>query len=156
MIKNLVLLSILFSSCVFGEVRRGDWIGAGGLGLTADPSTFLIVAQAEYVYRPNLFFGPLVQMGFGNGGALFTGSAAGRLVLGRHPLVKPSIEGGVGLTAASGAYSSTIGLHAHFGIGFDYMINRTMSLGTVFRANFAPPVKTFFLSWPLLLLRVNL
>ena len=132
---------------------HGDWIASGGMGLTISPTTFLLSPQLEYVYRPNLLVGPLVQMGLGNGGVLFTGEVTGRYILGHHPRIKPSLEAGLGLAAASGGYASAVGVNIHVGMGCDYIIDRGIAVGTMIRANFAPPLKTFYLSWPILVAR---
>jgi hypothetical protein len=34
-------------------------------------------------------------------------------------------------------------------MGVDYQIEHGIAIGTMIRANFAPPLQTFFLSWPI-------
>ena len=64
---------------------HGDWIASGGMGLTVSPTLFLISPQMEYVARPNLLVGPLIQMGLGDAGVLFSAEVTGRYILGHHP-----------------------------------------------------------------------
>lgn len=136
--------------------NRGNWIASGGLGLTVSPTLFLLSPQLEYVQRPNLFIGPLIQLGMGDGGVLFTASGTARILLGQHPKVKPSLEGGLGLAMASSLFGSSLGIHVLMGIGVDYIIDRNFTVGTMIRGNFAPPLKTFFLSWPMIVGRFAL
>ena len=135
----------------YGKV--GDWIGAGGLGLTISPTLFLINPQLEYVWKPNVYVGPMIQLAPGDVGVLVSVSGTIRTLLGHHPRVKPSVEGGLGFAIASAGYASSVGVNIHFGMGFDYMVQPNFTLGTMIRANFAPPMKTFYLSWPLLMAR---
>jgi hypothetical protein len=128
----------------------GEWIVGGGIGLTIDPTLFLISPQLEYVVKPNILVGPLIQLGLGNI-VLFVPSVAGRIIIGHHPHAKPSVEGGLGMAIASAGYNSSVGVNIHFGIGFDYQIDPDIAVGTMIRANFAPPLKTFYLSWPIFL-----
>jgi len=159
--KNRILIALVLGLAVvttkaeaFGS--RGNWIASGGLGLTISPTLFLLSPQLEYVQRPNLYIGPLIQMGLGEGGVLFTATATGRFLIGRHPLVKPTVEGGLGLAMASSLFGSSLGIHVLMGIGVDYLIDRDISIGTMIRMNFAPPLKTFFLSWPMIVARFAL
>lgn len=152
----LVGMGLFFSSInahAFGT--RGNWIASGGFGLTISPTLLLLSPQLEYVQRGNLFFGPMVQMGLGSG-VLFTGTATGRFLIGKHPRVKPSVEGGLGIALASASVGSAVGIHILLGMGLDYIIDRDISIGTMIRANFAPPLTTFFASWPLIVARFAL
>jgi hypothetical protein len=133
----------------FGKV--GDWIGSGGLGLTISPNLFLMSPQLEYVYMPNVYIGPLIQLAPGEGGVLISTSATIRTLLGKHPRVKPTVEAGLGFAVASSDFSSSAGVNIHFGMGVDYLLTSKISLGTMIRANFAPPMKTFYVSWPIFL-----
>ena len=150
----ILVLPLVLSS--FTEIRafgnRGSWIASGGFGLTVSPTKLLLSPQLEYVSKSNFFFGPLVQAGVGDPGVLFTGSFTGRYLIGHHPKVKPAVEGGLGIAAGSG-FSDSVGVHIMFGMGMDYIIDNTIAFGTMIRANFAPPMKTFFLSWPIGVIR---
>ena len=150
--RNLLVIALLLT--VAGRAQgfgsKGNWIASGGIGLTVSPTLFLISPQLEYVQRPNLFVGHLIQAGLGEGGVLFTATATGRLLIGKHPQVKPSVEGGLGLAMASSLFGSSVGIHVLMGLGMDYLVDKDISVGTMIRANFAPPLKTFFLSWPLI------
>lgn len=131
-----------------------EWIMGGGLGLTISPSTFLLSPQLEYIHSDRLTYGPLIQMGI-ESYVLFTVSGTARYAFGHHPKVKPSVEGGLGLAIASSSFASSVGVHIMMGMGLDYQIDHEFTLGTMIRANFAPPLKTFFLSWPLFLARME-
>lgn len=146
----LLILSSFTRAQAFGN--QAGWIASGGFGLTVSPTKLLLSPQLEYVSKSNFFFGPLVQAGVGDPGVLFTGSVTGRFLIGHHPNVKPSVEGGLGLAAGSG-FSDSVGVHIMFGMGMDYIIDNTIAVGTMIRANFAPPLKTFFLSWPIAIVR---
>jgi hypothetical protein len=132
---------------------RGGWIFSGGLGLTISPDLFMITPQLEYVHDARLTYGPLVQVGVGNNVSLITTSMSLRYTLGNHPRFKPNLEGGLGVAFFSGLGTS-VGVHILAGMGFDYKLDNQMSLGTMIRLNLAPPVKTVFLSWPLILFRM--
>ncbi|MBI4403389.1 MAG: hypothetical protein HY537_04470 [Deltaproteobacteria bacterium] len=160
-----ILIVLLFSSAVFAapaqkkSEHHGHWMGAGGLGFSVGPGTFLLAPQLEYAFRHNLLWGVAGQVGFGEQ-TLFTLSATGRyLVQGIEvPHLKPFVEGGLGLAGFTGqlATQSSIGFHILLGLGADYQITPDISLGSVFRANFAPPAKTFFFSWPVIVGRMRL
>jgi hypothetical protein len=57
------------------------------------------------------------------------------------------------MTSATGAFSSAFGINLHMGMGLDYLLEQDIALSTVIRANFAPPVQSFFLSWPIFQVR---
>jgi hypothetical protein len=145
-------LALSFSSLSFGFGNRGNLIASGGFGLTINPTYVLISPQLEYVSRPHFFFGPLAQLALGDGGVLLTTTATARVILGTHPHLKPSFEGGIGLAFASGSFSgNNVGVAIHGGMGFDYQIDASTAVGTMLRVNFAPPIKSFFISWPLII-----
>jgi len=155
--KNRIVIALvmglamsMFAAKAEAFGTRGQWIASGGLGITISPSTFLITPQLEYVQKQNLFIGPMVQMGLANGGVLFTASATARFLIGTHPKVKPAVEGGLGLAMASGLGGSAVGVHILGGLGVDYLVDRNIAIGTMVRMNFAPPLQTFFASWPII------
>jgi hypothetical protein len=131
-------------------------LAGGGIGLTVSPTLFLLSPQLEYIARPNITVGPLVQLGISDPVVLFAPSLTGRIIIGNNPRVKPSLEGGIGIAVGSAVGTSSIGVNIHFGIGFDYQIEPGIAIGTMIRANFAPPLKTFYLSWPIILGRFAL
>jgi hypothetical protein len=133
----------------------GEWVASGGIGLTIAPTLFLLSPQLEYVVKPHILVGPLVQLGISDW-VLFTGGISGRILIGHHPRVKPCLEGGLGIAVASANYASSVGVNIHFGIGMDYQVDPDIAIGTIIRANFAPPLKTFYLSWPILMGRFTL
>ena len=49
---------------------KGEWLGGGGFGLMLGPGLVMLSPQLEYVYKPDLTFGSLVQMGFAGEGVL--------------------------------------------------------------------------------------
>lgn len=155
--KKLLLVGIVvlmgFSGTARAGLNRGDWIGSAGLGLTLSPTLFLLSPQIEYVYRRNIFMGPLLQAGLGNGGALIGASYTGRLLIGQNPRLRPSLEGGLGIVASSGLFPNSIGILFHIGMGFDFLLEERLSLGTMIRANFAPPIQAFVFSWPIFVVR---
>ena len=154
MIKRLGLWVIALSSLAAAPAFAKGWIFSGGMGLTISPDLFLMNPGLEYVHDSRLTYGPMVQVGVGSGFSLFTFSGTVRYTLGDHPKFKPNLEGGMGLAVASG-FGSSVGVHIMFGMGFDYKLDNRMSLGTMIRANLAPPMKTFFISWPLILFRMH-
>jgi hypothetical protein len=129
--------------------KQGDWIGSGGIGLTISPNLFLLSPQLEYVYVRNVYLGSVIQLAPGDGGVLVSASATIRTLLGKHPYVKPTVEAGLGFAVASSAFSSAAGVNIHFGMGVDYLLNTKIAVGTMIRANFAPPMQTFYVSWPM-------
>ncbi len=130
------------------------WIASGGLGLTVNPTLVMLNPQLAYTYRPNLYFGPMIQAGLGTP-TIFTFSGTVRYIIGNDPKLKPNIEGGLGLAVGSSTASS-VGIHIMFGMGVDYVIDSRLRLGTVVRANLAPPMDDFFLSWPIIIARYYL
>jgi len=151
--RNFYLFILCLSSAGM-SANVGSWIASGGIGLTASPALFLLSPQLEYVSKPNLNFGLLTQAGLGDS-TIFTASGSLRYTFGHHPHVIPAIEGAAGIAAGS-SYKNPMGVHLMFGMGMDYRIDASLSLGTTVRANFAPPMKTFFLSWPLIVARLAL
>lgn len=137
---------------VAAEAARGSWLADVGMGLFFDPSLFLINPTLEYVLKPHLTVGPNVQVGLGDA-TLFTASAMLRLILGHHPRVKPCLEGDLGMAFASSAFKNSVGAHIGLGVGMDYQLERGIAIGTLFRANFMPPLRNFMLSWPILIAR---
>jgi hypothetical protein len=154
--KKLSIFLLFLTQISFGTVNKGDWIGGGGLGLTLGPTLLMLSPQLEYVNKPDLTFGSLVQMGFG-GGVLFTVSGTCRAVFGDPKSnLRPTFEGGLGLAMASSLYASSVGVHILAGGGVDYAYDKNLTLGTMLRLNFAPPLKSMFLSWPMIIARYKL
>ena len=148
--------ALLFSATTFGmSLATGDMVGSGGFGLTLSPTLVLLTPELEYVYHPDLLFGGLVQMGFGDA-FLFTASGTARWTVGHHPKVHPTFEGGLGMAIGSNSFASSVGVHMMLGGGFDYSIDKMTSVGTMIRMNFAPPLKGFFVSWPMIVGRFKL
>lgn len=133
------------------RTHKGQWIGSGGFGLTFSPTLIMITPQLEYVYKPNLSIGPLAQLAFGDNGILFTASGAVRWTFRRQGSVHPVVEGGLGLATASSLFNSSFGVHVLAGFGADYVLDDTTSIGTMLRLNFAPPLKSMFVSWPVII-----
>jgi hypothetical protein len=156
MVKRLGLVVgvLLALACTPSFAAKG-WIFSGGLGLTISPETFLITPQLEYEHDNRLSYGPLVQAGVASGGSIFTVSGSVRYVLGNHPKLKPSVEGGFGMAFGTG-FANSVGVHIMAGMGFDYKLDNQMSLGTMIRLNLAPPLKTVFMSWPLIVFRMQI
>ena len=148
-------LFLLVFSCAPAQaaLSKGDWIGSGGIGTTVSPTLFLISPQIEYVYQRNLFVGPLIQAGMGQGGALIGTSFTGRLHLGQHPRLRPFLEAGAGVMASNKLFTASLGLLFHMGMGFDYLLEERLAISTVIRANFAPPIQSFIFSWPMVVVR---
>ncbi len=83
---------------------------------------------------------------------MFTASGALRYIINNDRKLRAGFELGLGLTAASSKFGdSSVGILVHFGMGMDYWVIPDMAIGTLFRANLAPPVKTFFFSWPMII-----
>lgn len=153
-IFSLTFLGLfLFSSHSFSMGQKGDFIGSAGMGILTSPTLFLISPELAYVHSSDLTLGGLAQMGLGGGGVLFTASGAVRHFFGGSPRVRPCIEGALGLSLASSLFSSSVGVHIGAGMGFDYILDKRTAIGTMIRLNFSPPLKSFFLSWPIVTLR---
>jgi hypothetical protein len=150
-----ILFCLFLALHAFGmTVRNGDMIGSGGFGMTLSPSLILLSPELEYVYDEDLHFGGLAQMGFGSA-FLFTTSGKARWTIAHHPKFHPSFESGLGLAVGSG-FESSAGVHIFVGGGVDYILSKDTSVGTMFRINFAPPLKGVFVSWPLIVGRFRL
>jgi hypothetical protein len=152
-LRHLALLLLLCVPARAERLRLGDWVGSAGMGFMSSPALFLISPHIERLYRPNMFLGVLMQAGFGGPEALFTISFTGRYQLGEHPRLRPVVEGGAGFVAASKGFGSSFGVLIHMGMGVDYLVTPDVAISSVVRANFAPPVQGFFLSWPFIQVR---
>ncbi len=147
-----IMLCIVFSFPALAiKEMRGAWIGSGGFGVALGPTLMVISPQLEYVYREDFHFGVMSQIGFGAGGALFTGGGTVRYIFAKHGKMFPTIEGGIGLTLSSGVFDQSIGVHLLTGFGVDMEIDDKTAVGTMIRLNFAPPLKSMFVTWPLLI-----
>lgn len=133
---------------------KAHWLLSPGVGAAFDPNGFLLSAQIEYIDRPYLFYGPFADLIFVSGGTAFTGGVTVRTLLGGGRL-RPSIEAGMGLTFASGGTGS-FGFHFHFGIGADYRLAPGISLGTMLKPSFNPPIDNFWVAWPMVIGRFAL
>lgn len=155
--KKLLFLFLVLTSFSYGGNNRGDWLGGGGFGLTLGPTLLMLSPELEYVYKPDVTFGGLVQMGFAGDGVLFTVSGTYRKVLGdERSQLRPTFEGGLGLAMASGVSTSSVGIHILAGGGVEYVFDKNLTLGSMLRLNFAPPLKSMFLSWPMIIARYKL
>jgi hypothetical protein len=155
--KKILFLLVLLTQASFGALGRGDWLGGGGFGLTLSPTLLMLSPQLEYVYKPDVTFGSLVQMGFAGEGVLFTVSGTYREVLGDpREKFRPTFEGGLGLAMASSLSTSSVGVHLMFGGGVEYVYDKNLTLGSMLRINFAPPVESMFISWPMIIARFKL
>lgn len=153
-VRHLVLAVFLVCLPARAErLKQGDWIGSAGVGFISSPALFLLTPHLERVFRPNVFLGALMQAGFGGPNAIVTLSATVRYQFGIHPRLRPTVEGGIGFTAATASFSSMFGVALHLGMGVEYLLNHDLALSTVVRANFSPPVTGMFLSWPFLQIR---
>ena len=130
------------------------WLFSGGLGFSVDPTGFLTMLQLEHVAKPWLYYGPFVEMIFPSGGVAFTGGATIRATLGGG-VIRPSVEAGAGITVADAAGSS-VGFHFHFGIGAEYRLRPGITLATMLKPSFNPPIDNFWLAWPVLIGRFAL
>lgn len=133
--------------------NRGDFVGSVGTGIMASPTLFLLSPELEYVHSSDLNLGGLAQMGLGDGGVLFTASGKIRHFFGGSARVKPCAEAALGLSLSSSLFSSSVGVHIGAGMGFDYILDKRTAIGTMVRLNFSPPLKSFFLSWPIVTFR---
>ncbi len=130
----------------------GKWILSTGLGLTISPTLFLLNPQFEYVIAKNLTIGPMLQVGMGDA-TLFAVTGTVRYTFNQNAKIKPSLEGGLGMAIGSSSYASSVGVNISMGMGCDYVVDRYIRFGTMIRGNFAPPLKTFYLSWPIVMAR---
>lgn len=135
------------------------WIASGGFGLAIGSfggTLVLLTPRLEYVRSPRLFLGPLVQVGIGSD-SVFAASGSIRYLVGNHAKVRPCFEGGIGMAFATNAIQNqSVGILIHMGMGVDYQVDPNFSVGTIFRANIAPPLDNFFLTWPLVIARFAL
>ncbi|MFM8315199.1 MAG: hypothetical protein ACKOA8_13015 [Deltaproteobacteria bacterium] len=155
--KRLIFLFVVLTSFSYAGNNRGDWLGGGGFGLTLGPTLIMLSPELEYVYNKDVTFGGLVQMGFAGDGILFTVSGTYRKVLGdERSQLRPTFEGGLGLAMASGISTSSVGIHILAGGGVEYVFDKNLTLGSMLRLNFAPPLKSMFLSWPMIIARYKL
>ena len=137
------------------NAQTGEWIASGGFGLTFSPTLVLLSPQLEYIHDSRLSYGPMIQAGLGDATLVtFTGSA--RYQIGNHPKLHPNVEGGLGLAVGSSLFGSSVGVHILVGMGADFVVDSSLSIGTSFRMNFAPPLDTFFLSWPIAVARLKI
>jgi hypothetical protein len=148
-----LFLFLVLSFNTFGLGGKGDYIGSAGVGLVLSPTLFMLSPSLEYMYDKDISIGVLGQLAFG-GGTLFTVTGVGRWVMG-NPMAKfrPVVEAGLGLAFASTLFTASTGVHLLGGFGVEYSLNRTTTLGSVLRLNFAPPLKSLFVSWPLVVAR---
>ncbi len=152
-LRHWILVGLLFSLPARADrLNPGDWIGSAGIGFMSSPALFLLSPHLERVYRRNLYLGGLIQAGLGTA-SLFTATFTARFQVGNHPRLRPTLEGGIGLAAGSAAFASAVGVAIHVGMGVDYLLEPDLAISTIIRANFAPPVQTFFLSWSIFQVR---
>lgn len=160
LISIFILFNIFCQTTIGRETNRlpashSKWLAAGGLGLTVSPTLVLLNPQIEKAINDHVLGGIMMQAGVGDL-ALVSMTGTLRYLVLSSKAIKPSVEAGVGLAMGSSSFGSALGVEIHMGMGFDYLISRDFTLGTIIRANFAPPLKTFFLSWPLLIARFYL
>ncbi|MBM4317612.1 MAG: hypothetical protein FJ116_09045 [Deltaproteobacteria bacterium] len=155
--KKLILIFIFVTQVSWGSSIQGQWLGGGGVGLILGPTLVMLSPQLEYVYKTDVTFGSLAQMGFLGDGVLFTVSGTYRRVLGEERAkIRPTFEGGLGLALASSLYASSVGVHIMAGGGIEYVYDKNLTLGSMLRLNFAPPLKSMFVSWPMVIARFKL
>jgi hypothetical protein len=152
-LKNLrtIFLGSLFavgiSAAPFADKT---WVASAGLGFTVSPTLALFSPQLEYLLKPDVYTGPLLQLAVGNA-TLFTAAWGIRYVAPSISKLKPTLQAAAGVVfGANGPFASPIGIHALLGFGIDYQITAKLTFGSMLNANIAPPVQTFFLSWPVL------
>lgn len=133
---------------------RSSLLMSGGAGVNLDPNGLMLGAQLEFIDKPWLFYGPFVDLVFADGGSAFTGGVSLRSALGGGRL-RPSVEAGIGLTLANLATSS-LAFHFHFAFGAEYRLTPTITLASMFKPTFNPPVDNFWISWPILIGRFAL
>jgi hypothetical protein len=126
------------------------WIASGGFGLTFNPGMALFAPQLEYHSGPDTLMGPLVQVGLGNP-TLFTANWGVRYVPPTRKKLKPTIQGALGLAIGAGFPNGwPVAPHLLLGFGFDYQLDKRLSFGTMLNVDFAPPLQSIYVSWPLL------
>ncbi|MCB0406235.1 MAG: hypothetical protein KDD51_15755 [Bdellovibrionales bacterium] len=146
--KYFVYLALFVSSLSWAVPKPGDWVGGAGIGLIFDGSLFLLTPQLEYIHDSTVRYGGLVQLGLASG-TLATISGSLRYTFPtRRPKLQPFVEGALGLAIAS-LYRDSIGVHLMMAAGLDYDVTPDFTIGTTFRFNFAPPLDSFFVSWPI-------
>lgn len=149
--SKTIILFLIWGTSVFALTpQKGDWIGSGGAGVSLSPTLMMISPQLEYAYTPDISFGVLSQLGFGATGTLFTLSGTGRITFAKKGKMYPCAEGGLGLALANDLFPQSLGVHMMVGFGVDYVIDQATSIGTMLRFNFAPPLQSMFITWPLL------
>lgn len=163
MVKHLG--SILFLASFFGVPSAYPEYGRFGpddrvlatigAGVMVGPTLALFTPQVEWASGENIRTGPLLQAGLGDS-TLITASWSGRFIpSGLQPL-KPFLEGALGVAGGGGDFGSGVGFHLMLGFGFDYRIDKNVTVAGSLRANLCPPIKTAVLTIPLLMGRFAL
>ncbi|MBY0370917.1 hypothetical protein K2X33_09540 [bacterium] len=146
-LRLLCLVALLATPAHADRLKAGDWLFGFGLGYASAPGLFLASPHLERVIQGSWMLGMLAQAGFGANDALFAISATGRFQIGDHPRLRPTLEAGLGFATASRTYNATLGFEIHGGMGIEYLWDSGLAIGTMVRANFAPPLHDFFLTW---------
>lgn len=135
-----------------------------GIGLTSDPSTFLMAGELSMPLNRDWMFGPLLQIGVDDESFLL--APAMNVTYPFSPdgwsRLTPSIHGGAGFLYLNeeGPGNSTdrddIGPLIGFGFGLDYRVSSSLAIGSHVRFNILPVEvidENFFISWELIHLR---
>jgi len=151
-LRLLILSALLCAPLQAERLKAGTWMFGFGVGYLSAPGLFLAAPHLERTLN-GWILGMLAQAGFGSNNALFAISATARVQVGEHPRLRPTLEAGIGFATASRGYNAQMGFELHAGMGVEYLWDSGTAFGTMVRANFAPPLHDFFLSWSILNVR---
>ena len=147
------------------EEQPGPWSASAGIGFTLDPGTFLMTLGMEYGPDDADGFsaGPLLQIGISDNNTIVAPTVNGRYSFDLSWVddeiiqeVQPFVQGGLGFAYIdkdrSGAKKDKdgVGFLMNMGLGFEYPVSETVSLGNSVLFNVLPSRTArqhFFFSW---------
>lgn len=141
-----------------------------GLGFPAGPEAFTVGVEADFLVRGQLSMGPMVQVGLEDDFAVLSPTAFARL---RFDLpghgetlrrVRPFIQAGAGVAYVGievpdlpcVGVDDDIGLFTNAGLGADFRLSHSFSIGTKLLVNMMPGEvfgESFSFSWEVAALR---
>lgn len=167
---QMLMGSFAFAQEVPAEPEK-LWSVRSGLGFTVDPDSFLINFEVERFMRKEVAVGFAIQLGADDDYVLVSPHLFARYVfdLSRASSefarkAQPYAQGGLGLThlavdsslKVGGSDKSETDFMMNFGIGVDYPLNRSITIGTRMLINIVPADvldERIFFSWEILSIR---
>lgn len=145
-----------------GTMRSGHWSAHGGIGFTADPTTFLLAFGADYFVNQNVSVGPLFQFGLDDDPFIFAPTLHVQWTFDLPDIqnLKPYIQAGLGFAYfyenGRRGDNDDLGFLFNPGVGADWYFNDNMAAGTSMLFNILPDEvfdEEFFFSWQVLTFR---